>query len=102
MSETKFICGGGGNEWYKWGDTWINNSPEGWEAFADLTRFHMIIIKGIVTFLCFGLGAAPFWGILIGAMTLACIFFKKISWLIDIIFVIGGIVIIYLWASSNP
>jgi len=100
MSETKFICGGSGNEWYKWDNMWINNSPEGWEAAENVIRFHMIIIKGIVAFLCFGLGT-PVWGAIIGAMILACIIFKRLAGIIDIIFIIGGIVLICLWASSN-
>jgi uncharacterized membrane protein YuzA (DUF378 family) len=95
MSETKFIFGGSGNTWFRWDNIWINDSPEGWAAAADMSRLFLVLIKGIVAFLCFGLGA-PVWGVIIGAMALVCLFCKgKISTIIDIIFVIIGVWAIY-------
>ena len=101
---TDIIYGSSGKNWYKVGNTWINDSPEANEAaWRDSSKgfYILLVIVGLIIsipFFLFGWNSIPAVGILGAGMLVSgilCLFsriFRKIFWTAFVIAVIGVIV----------
>jgi hypothetical protein len=96
-----FIAGGSGNNWFKWGDMWINDSPEGWETagwYSEMMAAGLtIVFGGLFWIIDMFLGWTGPIMVLLGVLGFIFPAVRKLLSWIWIIGLVGGAIFVACW-----